>query len=231
MGVGEVFVGAGQSNSTNCGQFRIQPKSGLVSTFGGTEWRLADDPQPGVHDGSQGGSFWPAFGDDMNARFHVPIGVASTGYSGTSVNEWQPGAPKELFEWTTTRMDQLGKGGFRAVLWHQGESDTGMNPDEYDRKMTVLIQGTRQAAGWDVPWFVAQATYHPGEGPNAAIREAQKKLWESGVALQGPDTDQLTGDDRDEGGKGIHFSPKGLAAHGKLWADKVGDWLDGVLKK
>ena len=41
----------------------------------------------------------------------------------------------------------------------------------------------------------------------------------------------LTGDDRDKGGKGIHFSPKGLAAHGKLWADKVGDWLDGVLKK
>ncbi len=58
-----------------------------------------------------------------------------------------------------------------------------------------------------------------------------KKLWESGLALQGPDTDQLTGDDRDEGGKGIHFSPKGLAAHGKLWADKVGDWLDKQLAK
>ena len=53
VGVGEVFVGAGQSNSTNCGQFQTQPQSGLVSTFGGTDWRLADDPQPGVHDGSR----------------------------------------------------------------------------------------------------------------------------------------------------------------------------------
>ena len=64
-----------------------------------------------------------------------------------------------------------------------------MNPDEYDRKMTALIQASRQTAGWDVPWFVAQATYHPGDGPKAEIREAQKKLWESGLALQGPDTD------------------------------------------
>jgi hypothetical protein len=31
-------------------------------------------------------------------------------------------------------------------------------------------------------------------------------------------------------GKGIHFSAKGLRAHGRLWADKVGVWLDKVAK-
>ena len=230
VGVGEVFVGAGQSNSTNCGQERIKPKSGLVSTFSGTNWRSADDPQAGVHDGSQGGSYWPAFGDALYEKYKVPIGIASTGHSGTSVNAWAPDG--ELFQWTTTRMNQLGKEGFRAVLWHQGESDVNMPPDEYDRKMTDLIQASRKAAGWDVPWFVAQASYHnPKETSFADIREAQKKLWVSGVALQGPDTDQLTGDDRDQNGAGIHFSPKGLAAHGQLWADKVGDWLDKQLGK
>ena len=107
-------------------------------------------------------------------------------------------------------MNQLGKGGFRAVLWHQGESDTGMNPDEYDRKMTTLIQASRQAAGWDVPWFVAQVpTTTPSDGPSASTREAQKKLWDSGVALEGPDTDTLTGDNRDNNDQGIHFSAEG----------------------
>src|SRR5207302_2556058 len=38
VGVGEIFVGAGQSNSTNSGQFKIQQHSGMVSSFSGTDW-------------------------------------------------------------------------------------------------------------------------------------------------------------------------------------------------
>jgi len=38
----------------------------MVSTFSGSEWRIADDPQPGTHDHSMRGSFWPSFGDAMN---------------------------------------------------------------------------------------------------------------------------------------------------------------------
>ncbi len=230
VGVGEVFVGAGQSNSTNCGEFKLQQMSNMVSTFSGTDWRLADDPQPGCHDGTTGGSFWPAFGDAMVEKYHVPIGVAVTGHSGTSINQWQPGG--ELFLWTVGRMNQLGREGFRAVLWHQGESDVGMNSEEYGGKLTALIEGSRKAAGWNVPWFIAQVSYtNPKQAKVASTRDAQKKLWESGVALEGPDTDALTGDNRDQGGAGVHFSPKGLRAHGRLWAEKIGVWLDKVLAK
>jgi serine/threonine protein kinase len=239
VGVGEVLVGAGQSNSTNCGQEKIQQHSGMASSFSGTYWQLADDPQPGNHDDSTGGSFWPAFGDAMYEKYHVPIGIASTGHSGTSVNQWLPDAPeppdsptKGLFQWTTERMNELGPHGFRAVLWHQGESDTGMTADDYARKMTTLIEQSRGAAGWNVPWFVAQVSYHnPKATSFASVRDGQKKLWDSGAALEGPDTDTLTGDNRDQGGEGIHFSPKGLTAHGKMWAAKVGVWLDKELAK
>ena len=166
----------------------------------------------------------------MYEKYHVPIGVAVTGHSGTSINQWQPGG--ELFLWTVGRMNQLGREGFRAVLWHQGESDTGMPSAEYCGKMTALIQQSRKAAGWDVPWFVAQVSYHnPNDTMTAATRESQKKLWDTGVALEGPDTDTLIGDDRDNNGKGIHFSAKGLRAHGRIWAEKVGAWLDKVLGK
>ena len=230
FGVGEVFVIAGQSNSTNSGEQRITQSSGMVSSFSGRDWRIADDPQPGPHDNSTGGSPWPAFGDAMYKRYKVPIGIASTGHGGTSVNQWQPGGG--LHNWMMGRIDQLGPRGFRAVLWHQGESDVAMPSDEYANKLTNIIAASNKAAGWAFPWFVAQVSYHNPDKPSfETTRSAQKKLWETGVAFEGPDTDTLGGDNRDAGGKGIHFSPKGLKAHGEMWAEKVSPHIDKALEQ
>ena len=230
FGVGEVFVGAGQSNSTNSGQFRTKQTSGMVSSFSGEHWQIADDPQPGVADKSQGGSYYPAFGDALSAHYRVPIGIAATGFGGTSVNAWQPRKEDGLFAWMMTRIMQLGPHGFRAVLWHQGESDVGMSAEEYYDKLKRVIVTSREQAGWDVPWFVAQVSYHNPEKPLfETTRTAQARLWADGVALEGPDTDTLTGDHRDHDGQGIHFSPKGLKAHGLLWAQKLRPFIDTAL--
>ncbi len=230
VGVGEVFVAAGQSNSTNCSPDKLQQTTGKVATFDGYRWRIGNDPQPGVHDHSTGGSCWPAFGDALAQRYRVPIGIASAGHSGTSINQWQPGG--ELFKWLLTRTHQFGPRGFRAVLWHQGESDVGMSADDYAKRLGNLIRSSRQAADWDMPWFVARVSYHnPQNTSFPTTRDAQKKLWDTGVALEGPDTDTLTGDNRSENGQGIHFSAKGSRAHGQLWANKVGTYLDRVLQK
>ena len=93
--------GAGQSNSTNCGQEKTQQTT--RPGFLVQRHVLAAGRRPAArrHDASTGGSFWPAFGDAMYEKYHVPIGVASTGHSGTSVNQWQPGG--ELFVWTAER--------------------------------------------------------------------------------------------------------------------------------
>lgn len=230
VGVGEVFVGAGQSNSTNAGEEKARQTSGMVSSFSGRSWQMADDPQPGPHDNSQGGSFWPAFGDAMYARYHVPIGVAVTGHGGTSSFQWQPEDGSGLFAWMMTRIYQLGPLGFRAVLWHQGESDVETPTDVYVKNLTTIIRRSTQDAGWEFPWFLAQASYHNVDLLSLPrVRAGQKQLWETGVALEGPDTDTLVGDYRDRGGSGIHFSPKGLKAHGEMWAEKVGAYLDRVL--
>ena len=230
FGVGEVFVGAGQSNSTNCGEFKTQQKTGMVSSFGGEHWQIADDPQPGVADSSQGGSFWPAFGDAMYEKYKVPIGVATTGYGGTSVNQWKPDG--DLFKWMMTRVHQLGQNGFRALLWHQGESDVQMTSDEYYAKLRNVIVASRAKAGWEFPWFVAQVSYHnPEKLRFDGVRDAQRRLWSDAVALAGPDTDTLTGNHRDLEGLGIHFSPKGLKAHGEMWAELAGAHLDEVLSQ
>lgn len=230
FGIGEVFVGAGQSNSTNSGEFKTKQSSGMVSSFSGSHWQLADDPQPGVADRTQGGSFWPAFGDAMYEEFAVPIGVATTGYGGTSVNQWQPDG--DLYQrWLLTRIHQLGPDGFRAVLWHQGEADFNMPEDEYFRKLKNTIISSTRSAGWEFPWFVAQASYHnPNKLRFENVRAAQKRLCDEGYALLGPDTDLLTGDHRDLKGLGIHLSPKGLKAHGRMWAEILTPYVDDALE-
>ncbi len=264
IGVGEVFVVAGQSNSSNHGSARQQPKSGFIVSFDGKQWAPANDPQPGVQDGSAGGSFIPAFGDALYAKYQVPIGIASTGQGATSVRQWLPKGERmtkrptidafvrkievdgktqwestgQLYEGLMTRVEKLGPQGCRAILWHQGESDAGqerggygadkqITGDDYQRYMKVLIQASQKRAGWKLPWFVAQATYHSEEdASDDEFRAAQAALWRSGLALEGPDTDALKREYRD----GVHFNAKGLKAHGELWAKKVIDHLDKTLR-
>lgn len=239
VGVGEVFVGAGQSNSTNCGGIgsthrrdgRTKTLTRRVSTFDGSQWRIADDPQPGAHDVHNRGSFWPAFGDAMATRFGVPIGVAVTGHAGTSIRQWTRRDP--LFHWTLNRLRQLGPDGFRALLWHQGENDadTGMSTNEYSEGLAEIICDMRSELGREFPFFVALATFipWPKDSFSPEIRAAQQLLWQRGIALEGPDTDAMLGDLRDCGGKGIHFSKEGLKVHGEAWAEKVAHWLDGIM--
>lgn len=260
VGIGEVFVIAGQSNSTNYGEVPQHPTTGLVSTFDGHTWRIADDPQPGVQDNSKKGSFVPAFGDAMVAHFHVPIGIASVGHGSTSVRQWLPAGTPVLVMPTMTkfitttpngtlvsdgtlyrglldRIREFGPHGFRALLWHQGESDAHQSPEHqisaatYAQMMTQLITSARRDAGWNFPWFVAIATYHsPADPSSPELRDAQRSLSTSGLALQGPDTDTLTGLNRQNNGKGVHLSAQGLQAHGRMWAERVSAWLDPPLR-
>lgn len=260
VGVGEVFVVSGQSNSTNYGEVRQTTETGMISTFNGESWRLANDPQPGVQDNSKKGSFIPPFGDALYRKYGVPIGVASVGHGSTSVRQWLPaGEPVEamptkesyvlrrkdgtlvsdgmLFDGMMGRIHQLGEHGFRAVLWHQGESDShqpkghDISGSTYDRMLREVILATRKQAGWNIPWFVAEASYHsPSDMTCPPIRAAQRNMWESGVALEGPDTDTLTMQYRQNNGKGVHFNDAGLKAHGLLWALAVEAYLDKMLR-
>ena len=220
VGVGEVFVAAGQSNSTNSGEEKLRPASGMVATFSGDTWRPADDPQPGTHDSSSKGSFYPPLGDALVRRFKVPVAFAVTGHGGTSVEQWHPGG--ELFTWMQTRILQLGPQGFRAVLWHQGEADAATPQAEYHARLKTIIGQSNRQAGWSFPWIVAQVGA-------SGTRQAKEQLCAEGVAVPGPDTDLLRGENRGAGGKDVHFSRIGLIHHGEAWAEKIIPWLESQL--
>ena len=259
VGVGEVFVVAGQSNSANHGEEKQSTQTGKVAAFDGKRWQLANDPQPGASGG--GGSFLPPFGDAMAKRFIVPIGFIACGIGATSVREWLPKGAKfpnpptitgrvqqlpsgdweskgEAFEMFVARMKQLEPRGFRAVLWHQGESDanqldtTRTLPGKlYREYLEKLIRDSRREIGWTPPWFVAQVSYHvPGDEGSPDIRAAQASLWKDGVALEGPDSDAMKSEWRESGGKGVHFSGAGLREHAARWVEKVAPWLEQQIR-
>jgi hypothetical protein len=253
VGVGEVFVIAGQSNAANHGEGRQQSTNPCVVAFGNAHWQPANDPEPGAT--GNGGSFLPAFGDAMAQKFKVPIGLVAIGVGATSVRQWLPkddavAAPPdtghnvvcigsnswvstgELFNRITEVEKQLGPRGFRAVLWHQGESDSHEPPDRqittetYRRYLQRVIESSRAEAGWRVPWFVAQVSYHsPQDQGWPELRAAQKSLVADGLGLAGPNTDELGPEFRQNHGKGVHFNARGLQRHGELWAEIVSAWL------
>ncbi len=255
VGVGEVFVVAGQSNSANHGEEKQSSKTGKVTTFDGKRWRISNDPQAGAS--GDGGSFLPPFGDAMAQRLNVPIGLIACGIGATSVREWLPEGSKfpnpptieanvnklPSGEWKSkgaaypsfvARMKQLGPNGFRAVLWHQGESDANqadatrtLTGKLYRQYLEQLIVESRREIGWNAPWMVAQVSYHgPGDEGSPDIRAAQASLWKAGIALEGPDSDALKGSLRDSGGKGVHFSGPGLRELAARWVAKLAPKLE-----
>jgi len=254
VGVGDVFVVAGQSNSANHGEERQRVQSGKVVTFDGSKWQLANDPQPGAS--GDMGSFMPPLGDALVARFGVPIGFIACGIGASSVREWLPDGSTfpnpptiesrvrrlpdgsweskgEAYAMFISHMSDVGKNGFRAVLWHQGESDANQADTSrtlagnlYQKYLTQLIQQSRKDIGWNAPWFVAQASYHiPGDEGSDDIRKAQAAVWKDRIALQGPNSDAVKGLFRDSGGKGVHFSGPGLREHAARWFEKIAPWL------
>jgi fibronectin type 3 domain-containing protein len=219
VGVGEVFVVCGQSNSANYGRPAQAPTDDRVSALTLDGWQFGSDPQP-LAPGTDG-SPWPRLGELLVNELQVPVAFASTGVGGTASAQWLPGG--ELYPRLSSVLQRLGPGGERAVLWHQGETDAarGVRTETYRQNLAAIIQASRRDAGWAVPWVVAGVAYEPATPPawRAAVRAAQSRLWAEGTALEGPETDSLTGYAYRWDGK--HFTRAGLLAHAARWLEKL----------
>lgn len=224
VGVGEVFVVAGQSYATNCNdeRLRVADPQKRVTAFDAAKgtWAVADDPQP-VPDGSDGGSIWPPVGDALARAFGVPVGFANVAVGATASSQWLPGGPLH------NRLVEVGKavGSFRAVLWQQGESDViaKTSAEAYVANLRAVRRAAATAWGRQPPWLLAKSTLHPtvytdpvGEG---RVRKAIDDLAGRPGFRPGPDTDTLTGAHRGGPESRRHFSALGQAKAAELWAD------------
>jgi hypothetical protein len=224
FGVGDIFVTAGQSNSANFGSPAYTPTDDRVvtrSSVAGPAWQLAQDPQPMA--GGSGGSAWSRLGDLLADELDIPIGFVAIGIGTTQASEWLPGT-SNYNSLLRTAIQSFPASGFRAVLWHQGESDSIANVDAatHASRLGSIISQSRTDAGWSIPWYISEASFHPDTnlsqeekvtaGQRAAIHA------DPGVFF-GPSTDAFHLEDA-SGGKlfdGVHFNAAGLADHAAQW--------------
>lgn len=214
FGVGDVFVIAGQSNAAGYGDGYLADRTGLVSIMTDSDdWSLATSPEnlPGP---LAAGCAWPVLGELLVLSQHVPIGFINTAVGGTTTEQWQPGG--DLYNGLKRAL--TGRR-VRAVLWHQGESDaaSGFSTQRTLQNMLNIIYQSRADAGWQVPWYVAVASYISGVAQENldAIRAAQITVHRYAFALPGPDTDTyIPAAMRYDT---AHFGQVGLVVHGLLW--------------
>jgi hypothetical protein len=226
IGVGEVFLVAGQSYATNCNDEKLtvaDPRQRVVAFDSLKQsWAVANDPQP-VFDGSNGGSIWPPLGDALAKEFEVPVGFANVAIGGSSSAQWLPEGNM------LPRLINAGKtlGTFRGVLWQQGESDVLAKNSTTGYVANINRIRDTAATAWGVspPWLLAKSTLHPtvyndpeGEG---RIRAGIDELTKQTAFLVGPDTDTLTGENRGDINSRRHFTGIGQRRAAEMWLTSI----------
>lgn len=228
VGVGDIFVTCGQSNSANYGQGGYTSSDDRVcvrSAVTGASWIHAADPLPIA--GGTGGSVWTRLGDMLASADNIPIGFIAVGVGSTQVGEWIPGT-SNYNNLLMPALQSFPTYGFRAVLWHQGESDAIANTTSaiYANRLNSLIAQSRIDAAWSVPWYVAEASFHPAttlsqEEPVAAGQ--RQVIHADPLVFLGPSTDGFHLEDAN-GGKlvdTVHFNNAGLLDHAGQWRDII----------
>ena len=235
VGVGDLFLVAGQSYAANTGdeRLRIEDPEGRVVAYDPrtNTWDVANDPQPNPS-GSDGGTMWPAAMNSLVPLARVPIGMVNVAIGGTAIREWLPGVTIQRvqdgpryrpYEDLVAAGKALGR--FRAVLWQQGESDVIENTPAgvYEERLSSIAEVSAREWSFRPLWLLAKSTSHPTvynkPQQEAAIREAIDRLSRQAGFAPGPDTDILGEVGLYRGGIGSrrHFAGPGQRAAGLLW--------------
>ncbi len=137
IGVGDIWVIAGQSNSSGYGRSPIHdgPELGVHMFHSSGDWRLATHPlsdstgsqYPANRDAANGAnSPYLAFGRKLKNALGYPIGLIPTALGGSAIASWTPSVEGTLFRNMQAYLRDAG-GLCRGMVWYQGCSDNGPN--------------------------------------------------------------------------------------------------------
>lgn len=253
VGVGEVFVISGQSNAqgvpnyggtgskddrVNCADYHnstdsYEPQLPLQFSH------LDDDANIGPNGLTPW--IWGEVGDSLVARLGVPVMFFNSAETGTlSYNWWQASRNEYTLSAIFQNYFKLGFPyhnlkmslqlyaslfGIRAVLWHQGETDTSPGvprEDEIFGYYKEIIENTRNDYGKNVAWVFSKVSYSGGFLSQEVINAQTRIINEPEFnVFEGPFTDNLQIPRPD----GVHFQNtaqvRGLGLLADAWLGKL----------
>lgn len=232
VGVGDLWVIAGQSNAAGYGRGTVfdPPELGVHILKNNKTWDIAahplNDPTGSTHPNREiatpGHSPYLSFARRLKEALGYPIGLIQTALGNTRLSEWNPvenpAAP--LFH-NMIHCIALAGGRVRGLLWYQGESDT--NPglaETYERRFADFIGHLRTVLDAPrLPIIVAQSNRYTGQQSAeehrgwSILRETQRNARKlGGIAVVVPTLDLPLSDD-------CHTSPAGNLILGRRKAD------------
>jgi len=205
VGVGDIYVVAGQSNASGRGAFPSSYSHPVfrAALFGNDDrWKDLTDPVDSAAgqvdrvsvEGGAGGSVWPLLATELMAAEAVPVAFVPCAKSGTRIARWvenaaAPHSRSTLYGSMLRRVRAVG-GRVRAVLFWQGEADARVSTTRGVYAAALRSLAAALAHDCAAPLVAAQiGDYDPrawSPGGVNAIRLAQQQAWRAGWALQGP---------------------------------------------
>jgi hypothetical protein len=242
VGVGDIYVIAGQSNAVGRSDTLFQYWSPTLhaTLFGNDDrWGELRDPVDSPFkqvdrvslDPKAGGSVWPGVATGLMAAEHVPVAFVPCARGGTTIAEWQraaatPQSAGTLYGSMVRRIAAVG-GRVRAVLFWQGEADArvGMPGADYEAALQRFAADVHRDCRCRV--VVAQMGDYCAERWAAAsvvaIRAAQQELWGQGAIVAGPVLYDIDLADK------VHFTaPDAVETAARRWTAAI---LSGVLRR
>lgn len=194
IGVGDVWIAAGQSNAAGYGKTPCfdAPEPGVHMFHASGRWRLATHPlsdstgaiYPLNMEGGNG-SHSPllTFGKRLKGALGHPIGLIPAALGGSTLGRWVRAVNGDLFDNMLEMLDDAG-GKCRGMVWYQGESDTGAGVcASYLKKFRRMVDDLRRCLNKpNLPIITAQLNRYIGEPFDSpahkgweAVREAQRR--------------------------------------------------------
>ena len=137
LGIGDLWVIAGQSNSAGYGRGPYEDPAELgVHLFRNSEqWALAAHPMNESTDtqhavnreaANPGHSPYLQFGRTLKRTLSHPVGLVQTSLGGSPLTRWNPGEPgaADLFDNMVQCVEKVG-GKVRGIVWYQGKAMRG----------------------------------------------------------------------------------------------------------
>lgn len=166
VGIGDVYVIAGQSNSAGYGKGPVEdePVIGIHALKYDGSWTIASHP---LNDctgagalayteyNNHGNSPYLSFARCLKRELHVPIGLVPTAVGGSPISLWDPRQDGALYRRMQQITAQLTEG-YCGVLWYQGCEDTNLpeRAASYEENFTEMVSRWRKDAGNDALVFL-----------------------------------------------------------------------------